>query len=685
MLRAYLLIFSCLFLSFVSQLAAADNPAAPNKSSAPSPQDLEAVFVMADQGDASSQNYLGFLYATGQTVAKDEKAAFGWFHKAADQGHPEAAGNLAMLYEKGLGIAKNLHMALNLHRQAAMAGYAISMKRLASLYETGFPGEERDPVKAEMWKHRYQEALKATGASDTAPRQAAEKSSAPAEKSALTKLATPSAPPPSTPAKGQAAAPPASPQAKPALAASAANAVAPGKPYFFQVGGKATARETLEVTQKIVEKNLLPQNKRIELVNPDGKSYRINIGPFNDVHEAAPYKAKIMAFLNPTPPSEPTPPPPPASLALAATPLPSTQTVARPPEKPLAAASKPLAPLPGGASAPPAPTPASVKIEEKQHYVEVSGKATAGEATELLQKIVAKGMLPKNMHVELISPETDNYRIRIGPFADANEVAPQIAKINASIKSIAAPANMELVPVTPAHKPAPPPQKQENALLQPPPGAAPAPKLAVAGAASLKPAEETGGGLSPTPPKPAAKAARGRYYFIQPNSRSTFADSMVLVQSLFIKELVQETRRVRIENLDGQSYRVSVGPFSEAKEAQQQLQKIHQQTSQALSVAALEKHAAVAGEGEHQLFIQINAQGTLDYAVTLVQTLVEKELLAPKMFAEIVNFGAGNYRVRYGPFAGVKEGDMSIQNLKKQLKVSPLMINLERLVPADGK
>jgi len=681
MLRAYLLIFSCLFLSLVGQLAAADNPAAPNKSSAPSPQDLEAVFVMADQGDASSQNYLGFLYATGQTVAKDEKAAFGWFHKAADQGHPEATGNLAMMYEKGLGVAKNLHMALNLHRQAAMAGYAISMKRLASLYDTGFPGEERDPVKAEMWKHRYQETLKATGASDTPSRQATEKSSAPAEKSAPAKPATPSAPPPSTIPQAAATPTPAGTQAKPASPASAASAVAPSKAYFFQIGGKATARETLEVTQKIVEKNLLPQNKRIELVNPDGKSYRINIGPFNDAHEAAPYKAKIMAFLNPAPPSEPTPPPPPASLALATTPA---QAFARPLEKPLAApAGKPLAPLPGGASAPPAPSPASVKIEEKQHYVEVSGKATAGEATELLQKIVGKGMLPKNMHVELISPETDNYRIRIGPFADANEAAPQIAKINASIKSVAAPANMELVPVAPAHKQATPPQKQENTPLQPPSAAAPAPKLA---AASLKPAEETGaglGGLSPNSQKPAVKIVHGRYYFIQPNTRSTFADSIALAQSLFIKELVQETRRVRIENLDGQSYRVSIGPFSEAKEANQQLQKIHQQTSQALSVVALEKHAATSGEGEHQLFIQINAQGTLDYALTLVQTLVEKELLAPKMFAEIVNFGAGNYRVRYGPFAGLKEGDQSIQNLKKQLKVSPLLVNLERLTPVN--
>ena len=88
MLRAYPLILTCLFLSLASQVEAADTPPASQTraSSAPSPQDLESIFAMAEQGDAGSQNYLGFLYATGQSVAKDEKAAFNWFKKAADKG-----------------------------------------------------------------------------------------------------------------------------------------------------------------------------------------------------------------------------------------------------------------------------------------------------------------------------------------------------------------------------------------------------------------------------------------------------------------------------------------------------------------------------------------------------------------------------------------------------------------------
>lgn len=736
MLRAYPLILTCLFLSFASQAEAAEAQPAPpasqtRASSTPSPQDLESIFTMAEQGDAGSQNYLGFLYATGQTVAKDEKAAFIWFKKAADKGYPEALGNLAMMYEKGLGVGKDLRIALALHRQAAMAGYPISMKRLASLYETGFMGEERDPIKAEMWRSRYKETLKtgAPAASDAAPRQAAEKApvTAQAEK--------PSAPKPvaswiNTPPQVISPPVPDEAQNKPVAPASSNKATAAAKPYFIQIGGKATARETMEVTQKIVEKNLLPQNKKIELVNPDGKSYRINIGPFADAHQAAPYKARIMALLNtdpiPTPePAQATPaaavaaPRPPVQAALTQTaatspkavpamaappqapathPLPTTS---RPAEKPIAAAQAARQPAPPPPVAIPASPPAKAEDGDKgkNHYIEISGRTTAREATQLVQKIVEKGMLPKNMHVEFVNPDADNYRIRIGPFADAGDAAPQIAQINATLKSASAPASppptdtgQELVPVASARK-----HPVSAAIASPPvapaqPTTPPVTALKVAAAPAAgntpaKQAEETGsakmGGLSPTPQKSAAaKAVRDRYYFVQMNTAISFEDGMFLTQFLLMKDLVQETHRVKIENLDGQSFRLSIGPFNNAKEAQLQLQKINRQTFQALSVVTLEKFAPTSGDSGHEPFIQINAKTTLDNALMLTQTLVEKKLLTANMVAEIVNFGASSYRVRFGPFKGT--AGQNLQNLKKQLKVSPILVNLDRLVPAEG-
>lgn len=723
MLRAYLFILAGLFLFPCSQVEAADITPAPQArpSSVTSPQDLEAIYVMADQGDAGSQNYLGFLYATGQTVAKDEKTAFGWFQKAADQGHPEALGNLAMMYEKGLGVEKNLRTALALHRQAAMAGYSISMKRLASLYETGVMGEERDPIKAEMWKTRYKETLKASApaAIDAAPRQAAGKALATAqvEKPASLKPATSSA---KTSPQAATASAPGDTQAQPVSPSSLNRASAASTPYFIQVGGKATARETMEVTQKIVEKNLLPQNKKIELVNPDGKSYLINIGPFADEHQAAPYKAKIMALLNVAPPPDPAPRPP-----VQAAPA---QTAAAPPKAPVV----PAMAIPSQAQAT-QPLPA-VKTgsggREKHHYVEVSGKATAREATELIRKIVERGLLPRNMHVELVNPEADNYRIRIGPFADAVDAAPQMAKTNAPVKSTLTPPNtpmdtsQELLPVTQAGtQPVPgasssSAQKQAIAPVQPKPLPVTAPKVVatpvasdispklvpmpvaipqrqeidtpqIASVAVPKIEAATAAGDVPAmfaEGKPAAtKTVRGRYYYILLNAQNTFEDSMFLTQFLFTKELVHETRRVKIENLDGQNFHVSIGPFSDIREANQQLQKINQQTFLESSIVTLETRVPVSGDGDYQPFIQIKIPGTLGNAVTLTQALVENELFAPKLFVEIAKFGAGNYLLRYGPFKGIKESDQGIQYLKKQFRVSPITINLERLVPVDGK
>jgi hypothetical protein len=630
MLRAYLLILTCLFLSIGSQVEAENaHPASlARASSAPFPQDLEAIFAMAGQGDAGAQNYLGFLYATGQSVTKDEKTAFGWFHKAAGQGHTEALGNLGIMYEKGLGVAKNLRMAFALHRQAAMAGYPISMKRLASLYETGFVGEERDPVKAEMWKTRYMETLKTNPltATDAAPRQAAEKAlvTAHAEKSATL---------------------PESARTKPAPAAVVAAPRLPAPTQMAAAPPKAPVAPAMVISSQAQATQLLP-------AAPPAEKPITTAPAVTPPTQAAARKAEKPIAAAPIDKSVTRQP---APVVVVATAVPSTQ-----------AKSAPFSTAKTGAS-----------DKGKPHYIEVSGKATEREATELLQKIVGKGMLPKNMHVELVNPDADNYRIRIGPFADASDAAPQVAKINAAIKTSLAPSNtpigasQELLPVVPARKQPIPaataalPQKQEIA----PAPIAPVTVPRVAPVASYVPAKLAD-------EKPAAdKMVRGRSYFILLNAKNTFEDSMFLTQFLFRKELVPDTHRVRIENLDGKNFHVSIGPFSDTKEANPLLLKISQQTFPESTSAKLEKHALVPVDGDDRPLIQINAQGTLDNAVILIQTLMEKELLTPKMFAEVVNLGAGNYRVRFGPFKGEKEGRQNIQNLKKQLKVFPILVN----------
>ena len=59
---------------------------------------------LADQGNASAQYNLGFMYDNGQGVPQDYAAAVGWYRKAADQGDASAQYNLGFMYGNGLGV-----------------------------------------------------------------------------------------------------------------------------------------------------------------------------------------------------------------------------------------------------------------------------------------------------------------------------------------------------------------------------------------------------------------------------------------------------------------------------------------------------------------------------------------------------------------------------------------------------
>jgi uncharacterized protein len=51
---------------------------------------LRLMRPLAEQGDATAQASLGFLYANGEGVPQDYAAAVGWYRKAAEKGNAEA-------------------------------------------------------------------------------------------------------------------------------------------------------------------------------------------------------------------------------------------------------------------------------------------------------------------------------------------------------------------------------------------------------------------------------------------------------------------------------------------------------------------------------------------------------------------------------------------------------------------
>ena len=68
---------------------------------------FEEEQVLAEQGNARAQYFLGLMYNEGKGVPKDQKEAFKWYRLAADQGDASAQYNLALMYGNGVGVPKD--------------------------------------------------------------------------------------------------------------------------------------------------------------------------------------------------------------------------------------------------------------------------------------------------------------------------------------------------------------------------------------------------------------------------------------------------------------------------------------------------------------------------------------------------------------------------------------------------
>lgn len=105
---------------------------------------------LAEEGDPSSQFYLGVLYENGWGTATDYTEAIIWYRKAANQGVSDAEFNLGVLYENGEGIPQNYEKAFDWYSKAAKNGRAKAQNNLGALYEYGY-GVGKDNILAHMW------------------------------------------------------------------------------------------------------------------------------------------------------------------------------------------------------------------------------------------------------------------------------------------------------------------------------------------------------------------------------------------------------------------------------------------------------------------------------------------------------------------------------------------------------
>ena len=104
----------------------------------------------AEQGRSSAQFYVGYYYASGYGVKKDEKLAFEWYTKATEQKNPAALNNLAICYEYGRGVEINLTKAVCYYEESAKLGNVTAQKNLANCYRNG-TGVMPDSNKVFYW------------------------------------------------------------------------------------------------------------------------------------------------------------------------------------------------------------------------------------------------------------------------------------------------------------------------------------------------------------------------------------------------------------------------------------------------------------------------------------------------------------------------------------------------------
>jgi len=114
-----------------------------------------ALLAKAQQGDASSQMWLGCAYEQGWFGKTNFSEALKWFRRSAEQGDPDAQNSLAQMYEDGERVTQNYSLAAKWYRKAAehvpdLGGAGQGRNNLGMLYLDGH-GVPKDCVQAYMW------------------------------------------------------------------------------------------------------------------------------------------------------------------------------------------------------------------------------------------------------------------------------------------------------------------------------------------------------------------------------------------------------------------------------------------------------------------------------------------------------------------------------------------------------
>lgn len=121
-------------------------------------EDFEAFKILAEQGDADAQVYLGNKYLQGEGVPQNYTEALTWFEKAAQNGNLSAQKALADIYREGvLGVPQNPALAFKWMMAAANQQDAEAMYWVGMFHYNG-TGTPKNDAKAFAYTLKAAEA-----------------------------------------------------------------------------------------------------------------------------------------------------------------------------------------------------------------------------------------------------------------------------------------------------------------------------------------------------------------------------------------------------------------------------------------------------------------------------------------------------------------------------------------------
>ena len=116
---------------------------------------FEEIKIEAEKGDADAQNELGFAYANGEGVVKNEAEAVKWYRKAADQGYARAQFNLGDMYGNGEGVPKSEAEAYKWYLLAGAQGDEYAKENISIIERNITPAQRAEGQRlAREWKPR---------------------------------------------------------------------------------------------------------------------------------------------------------------------------------------------------------------------------------------------------------------------------------------------------------------------------------------------------------------------------------------------------------------------------------------------------------------------------------------------------------------------------------------------------